>query len=194
MNKKVLVFGLVLATSAPVWASENIDGASADAADIATAVALDIKESTNLAAQDGDVEGNVLATGLLGMIETGGNGIKDSFNKISGVSQSAQNSGVQSLIQQNLAIQANHASHGGASASANGLATAVAVDYDKAVNLALQQGDVNDNVVLAGLIGGISTGANGISGSFNYSHGVAQSAQNSGVQSLIQQQVAIQAD
>lgn len=193
MKSKVFAFGLTLAMSAPVWATDT-DGASADAALIAAGVAVDVKKSSNVAVQDGDVDDNTLATGLLGLIKSGDNSISDSYNHTNGVSQNAQNSGIQSLIQQNAGIQANSNGDGGASADASGLALAVAVDYDKAVNLAAQVGDVNDNVLLAGLIGGVSTGDNSISGSFNCINGVTQNAQNSGVQSLIQQQVAIQAN
>ncbi len=119
--------------------------------------------------------------------ETGANAITDSYNDWKGLSQNAQNTGVQSLIQQNAAVQVNDDGEGATTANAEGLSLAVALDLSGTRNVALQTGALEFNTAAAG-----QTGDNTITNSFNGWKGISMNAQNTGVQSLIQQNAAVQ--
>lgn len=170
------------------------DGAKAAADGGAEAVAKSIDFAENNASQLGSAGGNMLDLTASAM-STGGNALNGSFNWWSGVSQNAQNSGAQSLVQQNAALQVSEGEgDSGAKAGASDFAVAKAIDAELDRNRAVQDAELTDNDLVVAGLATLRSGDNAMTQSFNNWSGVSQSAQNAGVQSLVQQNMGIQAN
>lgn len=188
MTRNVITSAIALAfgVAGPAWATGSTDAdISASAASLA--VGAVISANKNKAEQEGLVDSPNVVYAV-----SGGNSISDSYNGWKGIAQNAQNSGVASLLQQNMAVQTN-AGSGDVDVAAAGGALSGAADIDVAKNLAVQEGAVGqlypyDSV----LVGAVATGGNAVARAYNGWKGIAQNAQNSGVASLLQQNMALQ--